>query len=265
MSSDLADGLDLQQALEEWCRPEMRVTRTMARLGLQDAEARLHWARKQLTYAGFGPHADGQINAATTEVTRARVWLDQIERDDVLNLKARLQVGEYHLRGVMTKPIARLIPANIPGVWATDLVFDLDQNTVDFHGRRYVMVKVHPGSGTGAIVADDATAAAEGLEDADDISDQGLLEKSPRPVGRRGRPSVTNIIEAALDECWDKVQHLLPQDPHAKPNWSGLARVLSARMTRRRKHVEGPPQFDTIRTALPGIYPRVLSRKTAIK
>ena len=60
----------------------------------------------------------------------------------VSQLQRKIRTGHFHLTGVMTRPDLTTRPQSIPGVWASELKFDLVNDVIDFQRKRFVSVHI---------------------------------------------------------------------------------------------------------------------------
>lgn len=173
------------------------------------------------------------------------------------DFRARLVRGEFHLKGVMTKPRREQQVEVLPGVWAADFAFDFRRDTVGFDDTRYVAVTASYARAPQPSAVPDATGDGGDGDPADDE----LVGATAAPAGpRRGRRGAGPTIEEALRMFWGVLF------PHGAPAHPGQATDLASRLIKR---VEGSrewrgrkfPEHGTVRRHLPKIYERVLAEK----
>ncbi|CAH0242978.1 hypothetical protein [Roseomonas sp. CECT 9278] len=182
------------------------------------------------------------------------------------DFRARLVSGEFHLRGVMTRPQRTTVQVSLPGVWAADYLFDFRREAISVDDARYV-----------AVVATYGAAAEGSGRDVDRLSDAAVPDSAtcertvteahavppsapPVVVRKGGRKPVAGIIEDALRRHWDGV---FPNGAPARPeSWLWLARTLTKRVGRAAMSAAGGfPKEETVRGHLPEIYDRLLVEK----
>jgi hypothetical protein len=137
--AELAAGLSLARAVAHWCDGGLRVVHLMTGLAAKEAAAVRY--RKRL----FQP-AGAQDDAGDASTCDDQRHFEEAERKLLDDFRRRIERGEVALRGFQTRPAPLTTTTLIPGCWATDFVFDLKVDAIDFHDQRYVGVRAFDGA-----------------------------------------------------------------------------------------------------------------------
>lgn len=260
------EELPLADAILKWCDPDLLKK-------MRDAEA---WSQS----LGSMP---------TPSATIASSMVRAAQKEFLHEVRWRLEIGVILLTGIQVEPELQTARSEIPGEWATLMVFDFNQRAVVCQGRKWIAVRgrvarlsqsTRTESGE---LADSSrmpnTASCDEIatqiqKDADEAevaasADQGAAGVvAPRDVQRRdhtadvanqtsvrtrGRESFEALILEGLR------LHYADRDlPQAPPNgWTALAKHVGAALEVKypRRHAEKKlPSPDTIRTRLPRLY-----------
>ena len=193
-------------------------------------------------------------------LTKARLEgeRDKLRKQLIEDIRKKVERGKLGIAGVQTFPMREVARKPIPGVWASDVWFDVDADKVNV---------VAFGQITHGFVAVIVSGPARPEKDQPDIAGTSKAEPGPATasknngLGNRGRPNAGRVIETALRDNWDAIQRLKLDG--GRPVWTEAANLLFNRLKAAAKpgEVNDIPQADTIRTRLPEIYASVLSEK----
>lgn len=136
LKASVLAGRTLREAVQTWCDPLLIEKVNRAQQGFNAGVMILYEARRE----------DGGGNERLVLDRASHLkHIAQMKLDIEVDLRVRLERGEFHLWGVQTQPEPQLHATLIPGVWAADLIFDLDASTAQFYERRFVMVRAFEG------------------------------------------------------------------------------------------------------------------------
>ena len=130
------------------------------------------------------PQSTAWMSGGSTGVPALRQAWTAVEND----ARRRMRAGELFLSGVQVKRELTTVPQPIPGVWASELKFDLANDVVEFQRNRFTAVRISesaPGSGTNAPAMSCSSLPPITPENMRDLSDQEvllLLEEHARRV-----------------------------------------------------------------------------------
>ena len=228
-------NLSLREALIEWCDKK--------RLG-NVIRAERYFSESDLCSNGR-VHIAGARNLFRTEYMLGdERQLAYEELDDawnflVLDFRKRIEKGEIHLSGVQTRPDRRETRGVIQGVWATDFVFDFQNDVITILGQsRYIAVlasehSVVPSGSPEPRVPTLAQVTPELVATLDDETILGLLEEHARRVVENdahmifpGKISVVPIIRRKMRYRADNQQ----LEPRLTDEMAWLAKWIAERI-----------------------------------
>ncbi|MFC7737520.1 hypothetical protein ACFQX4_17100 [Roseomonas sp. GCM10028921] len=194
-----------------------------------------------------------QLAAHDAAVKRRENAWDALEP----SFRDRVASGEVVLEGLQSAPTLATARSAIPSLWARLLIFDAGSNRVSTTVQNVEFIDVtayHSVQRVNAVTI--AAVLTTPWTEAD-------AANPPRP---RGRTSYNALIESDLRANLEEVRRRAAQNPGQRPNWSELARAMHKRLTKQQRSGGGQiPHVETIRTRLPDIYARLLSKKPVRK
>jgi hypothetical protein len=172
------------------------------------------------------------------------------------DFRNRIASGEVVLEGLQFAPSLATARSKIPSIWAQLLIFHRNDSIWVGNGKTKFMqvtaIRLMQ------LVSTKVSSAA--LESSAPEAATASLRRPP------GRASYVPLIEADLRANLDEIRRRAANRPGQRPVWSELAREVYKRLDRARRNGGGSiPHVQTIRTRLPRIYARLLSRKPVRK
>lgn len=133
------DNLPLGQAIVEWADPAIIESMRKVERGYTKGQL-IGWEWPRLVPdSALRPASNSEWMAGGGDPTYV---LKDAWRKVELQLKRKLREEKFSLSGVMVRPELTTVPTSIPGVWASELNFDLVNDVVVFGKHRYTAVRL---------------------------------------------------------------------------------------------------------------------------
>jgi hypothetical protein len=180
METDKADDLGLRDGIVRWCDPALVAA-------LQQAEARaVAIGPPPPRPSWFGGASRDTIDAwsdARSHEDQIRGAATQAWKKVLADLQGRLESRELILTGVQARPTRSVDRRALPGEWAADFRFKVNEGAVEFDDQRYVAVRLAlPGSSGAAEVQLPQTPI-----DVEQLDDETILRLLHENVERAAR------------------------------------------------------------------------------